>query len=82
VYLDGDLIGMHGFSLEPSSQDRINRLGRASSRAASPRRYIMSDEPSSPLQADRRSITADDDDEEVPMSLEQLLRNQKHQHGG
>jgi hypothetical protein len=38
VYLDGELMAMHGFSLAPSYEERTNRLG------TSRRTYVMSDD--------------------------------------
>jgi hypothetical protein len=65
VFLDNDLVGIHSFTLTPSDDERVRRLGGG---AARPRRYVMP-----------QAAEADAENEEVPLTLEDLLRNQKNQ---
>jgi hypothetical protein len=63
VYLDGSLIGAHGFSVTPSTEERFARLEqRGAADSAGQARTNLSDE---------RAIRTED----VPMSLEELLRS-------
>jgi hypothetical protein len=64
VFLDGELMAMHGFTLTPSYEERANRLGTAR------RTYVMSDDRSSDREADRGSVQGES------MRLEDLLRQQ------
>lgn len=64
VHLDDVLVGIHTFSLTPSSEDRRARLSR--DRDAAPRHYVTGDR--------RRESTAPVEEDEAPMSLEDLLR--------
>lgn len=61
VFLDGKMIGVHGFDLAPSDEDRRSRL----SGGTRTRRYIM-----------ESADEAEEAEEDIPMTLEQLLRNQ------
>lgn len=82
VFLDGELVAMHGFNLTLSDAERANRLsGRGTAR-----RYIMSDaERSSAERGEgearpvRRPRPPVDDDSSAPVTLEDLLRDQKNQ---
>lgn len=65
VYLDGQLLGMHEFTLAPSEEERINRLGGK----VPQQRFII------PESHDA------DHDEDIPMSLEDLLRDKKRRNG-
>lgn len=64
VFIDGGLVAVHGFSVAPSVEDRFGRRPAASAERAAER---LSDRPQT-----RRLPT----EEEMPLSLEQLLRNQ------
>jgi hypothetical protein len=67
IYLDGQLLGMHNFTLTPSTDERLNRLGDTASEeeAAAQRRQYM-----------RRRRLEEQEREDVPTSLEELLREQ------
>jgi len=73
VFVDGNLVGLHGFAFSPSVRDRFRYLeddsqAPAAQAAAAPRAA--------------RRLQADDDSQDVPKSLEELLRAQsKAAHG-
>ncbi|MFN8530282.1 MAG: hypothetical protein U0670_16910 [Anaerolineae bacterium] len=76
VYVDGNLLAAHNFSLIPSMQDRFGRLQRSASAAADPavdRRPVQTAAPvpQNHLQTDDRPVQTDDQ----PLSLEDLLRS-------
>jgi hypothetical protein len=77
VYLDRTMIGVHTFSLTPSSAERAERLsGRSSDR---PRRYVM---PQAEQQEDSEvwaTGSSSSSEERPPQTLEELLRSQKNQ---
>lgn len=66
VFLDSELIAMHSFTLTPSHEERERRLGGD----VRPRRYVMPE-----------AEAEDDESEAIPLTLEDLLRNQKKQQG-
>ncbi len=75
VHLDDVLVGIHTFSLTPSTEDRRARL--SGNRSNSPRHYVTgSDDERSERPAPIRRTTAD---ESAPMSLEDLLRGEGSQ---
>ncbi|MBC8171395.1 MAG: hypothetical protein H7X77_06970 [Anaerolineae bacterium] len=63
VFLDGELIAIHSLTLTPSHEERERRLGGD----ARPRRYVMPE------------AEVDDESEAIPLTLEDLMRNQKKQ---
>lgn len=65
VYLDSRLAGIHGFSLSPSYEEKRSRL----SGGGRPRHYVI---PSA-------EVEAEEAEEDVPLSLEELLRDQSNQ---
>lgn len=60
VLLDGNLLGLHAFTLSPSDEERRTRLAGSAPR----RHFVQGDD------------DEDEDDSDIPMTLEQLLRNQ------
>jgi hypothetical protein len=79
VYLDGQMLAMHSVAMQPSDEDRQNRLGRR----VDARRYITQSEDdeagSGGARAPRRRLAVEGDEGDLPMTLEQLLRTQKDQ---
>ncbi len=79
VYLDGEILGIHSVTLEPSSEERRRRVRRGESGSA--RRYVTgSDAPQSRSAAAANRLR----DDEAPRrtgatSLEELLRSQSDQ---
>jgi hypothetical protein len=63
VYIDNALMGIHNFTLTPSDEERARRLGGN----ARPRRYIMEES------------AREAESEDIPLTLEDLLRDQKNQ---
>lgn len=81
VYLDGQLLGMHGVAVHPSEEERRNRLG---GRRDEGRQYIMqSDGEAGGQRASSRNqrltVSEDEDAGDIPMTLEQLLRAQNNE---
>jgi hypothetical protein len=70
IYIDGQLTGLHSFTLTPSTDERLNRLGDSAEEddVAAQRREYM-----------RRRRLEEQTQEDVPMSLEDLLRDQQQQ---
>jgi hypothetical protein len=72
IHIDGQLIGMHSFTLVPSTEERYQRLrgeSEDSEEAAAARREYMR----------RRRLEEEAQEEDIPMSLEELLKNQQQQ---
>ena len=67
VYLDGQLLGIHTLTLSPSYVERRRRL---SGNRSENQHYITGSESA------RQTETAPPEEEEIPLSLEQLLRNE------
>ncbi len=68
IYVDGQLLGLHSFALSPSTDERMNRLGSDQvddDEAAAQRREYL-----------RRRRLEEQAEEDVPTSLEDLLRDQ------
>jgi hypothetical protein len=68
IFIDGQLVGLHSFTLAPSTDERLNRLGGDSveeEEVAAQRREYM-----------RRRRLEEQTQEDVPTSLEDLLRDQ------
>lgn len=79
VYLDRTMLGVHTFSLTPSSAERAERL---SGRAERPRRYVMPEtqqEQDSEVWSTSGSSTSSSREDRPPQTLEELLRSQKNQ---
>jgi hypothetical protein len=76
VYLDHQLVAIHNFALTPSDDERARRLGGN----ARPRRYIMEEGESVRQGAGSRRLEDRADPEaDIPLTLEDLLRDQKNQ---
>lgn len=76
VYLDGQLLGMHGVAVNPSEEERRNRVGGG-------RQYVMQSEGDDEgrVSARNQRLTVKDDEDAggIPMTLEQLLRAQQEE---
>jgi hypothetical protein len=70
VHIDGVLMGLHNFALTPSEDERRQRLG---GRRVEQQHYITGS--SSPERSQP-------DEEDIPLSLEELLRSQQNQQRG
>ena len=68
IYIDDTLMGIHGFALTASYEERRRRLRGARS---ADQHYVTGSPP-----AQRRPK---EEDEDIPLSLEELLRSENHQ---
>lgn len=75
VFVDNTLIGIHNFTLTPSGEERRQRLRGGN------QYFVTGDSASDERRDARRLYEADDEDEEIPLSLEELLKNQNSRSG-
>jgi hypothetical protein len=78
VYLDRTMLGVHTFSLTPSSAERAERL---SGRSERPRRFVMPEaqDEDSEVWSSSSSASSSSREDRPPQTLEELLRRQQNQ---